>query len=200
MSLLQFLKKFLRRHTEGILLKNAADDDHRMRPHDIHHGVTAEFGKILDADDSVIVTAPDVIDPRLEFDQVVDAGRSPARPFHLTNDSAERVWSLDRATRDTLEHLKHAVLIEPAILEIHVSIDAKFQLAAALCRRNVNSGSGQMPDVTVATIGTDDVDRFMDAAEAILDDGQQNTIFFVLTIEDCADVASQIQLGASKWY
>ncbi len=124
-SPMQLLKKLLRRHEERILLKNAADDDHRLGPHDIYHGVAAELSKIVDADNGVIVTAPDVVNPRLERDQIVNAGRMPAGPFHLTNDTAERVWPIDRAARDEFERLKHAILIESAVAEIGVGVDVK---------------------------------------------------------------------------
>jgi hypothetical protein len=197
-ALIQLLKKFLRRHKEGILLKNAADDDHRMCPHDIHYDVTAELGEIVDADDGVVVTAPDVVDPRFELDQIMNAARISAGPFHLTNDSAEGVRPVDRAACKVLEHLKHAILIEPIIAEIGVGIDAEFQLAAALRFRSVNSGISQVPDMAIVALSADDVDRFMAAVEAILNEWQENTILLVLAIEKCTDMARLIEVGAGK--
>jgi hypothetical protein len=169
-----------------------------MSPHDIHHDVTAEFGEVVDTDDGVVVAAPDVIDPRFELDQIVNAARMPAGPFHLTDDPAEGVRAIDRAACDVLEHLKHAILIEPAIAEIGVGVDAKFQLAAALCFRSVDSGSGQVPDMAIVALGADDMDRLMAAVEAIPDEWQENAIFFVLTIEERTDVTCLIEVGTGK--
>jgi hypothetical protein len=197
-SLIQLLEKLLRRHKEGILLKNAADDDHGMCPHDIHHDVTTELGEIVDADDGVVVTAPDVIDPRFELDQIVNAIRMPASPFHLTNDPAAGVRAVGRAACEVLEHPKHAILIEPAIAEIGVGIDAKFELAAAPCFHGVDSGSGQVPDMAIVALGADDMDRLMAAVEAILNEWQQNTVFFFLTIEERTDMTCLIEVGTGK--
>ena len=44
-------------------MKNAADDHHRMRPHDVDHGVAAELPKVVRADHRIFVTTPDVVDP-----------------------------------------------------------------------------------------------------------------------------------------
>ncbi len=195
---MQLLKKLLRRHKEGVLLKNAADDDHGMSPHDIHHDVTAELGEVVDTDDGVVVTAPDVIDPRFELDQIVNAARMPAGPFHLTDDPAAGVRAACRAACEALEHPKHAILIEPAIAEIGVGVDAKFELAAAPCFHGVDSGSGQVPDMAIVALGADDVDRLMAAVEAILNEWQQNTVFFVLTIEERTDMTCLIEAGTGK--
>ena len=46
--LAKFSQELIRRHKERILLKDAADDDHGMRPHDVNHRVaskTARDGK-----------------------------------------------------------------------------------------------------------------------------------------------------------
>ena len=97
-----------------------------------------------------------------------------------------------------LEHPKHAILIEPAIAEIGVGVDAKFELAAALCFHGVNSGSGQVPDMAIMALGADDMDRLMAAVEAILNEWQQNTVFFVLTIEERTDMTCLIEVGTGK--
>ena len=171
-----------------------------MSPHDIHHDVTAEPGEVVDADDGVVVTAPDVIDPRFELDQIVNAARIATGPFHLTDDPAEGIRAVDRAACDVLEHPKHAILIEPAIVEIGVGVDAKFELAVALCFRSVNAGSGQVPDMAIVALGADDMDRLMAAVEAILNEWQQNTVFFVLTIEERTDMTCLIEAGTGKRY
>jgi len=83
-----------------------------------------------------------------------------------------------------LEHPKHAILIEPAIAEIGVGVDAEFELTAALCCRSVDSGSGQVLDMAIVTLSADDVDRLMAAVEAIPDEWQENAIFFVLLLKN----------------
>jgi hypothetical protein len=171
-----------------------------MSPHDIHHDVTAEPSEVVDTDDSVVVTAPDVIDPRFELDQIVNAARMPAGPFHLADDPAEGVRAAYRAACEVLEHSKHAILIEPAIEQIGVGVDAEFQLAAALCSHSVDSGSGQVPDMAIVALSADDMDRLMAAVEAILNVWQENAIFFVLTIEERTDMACLIEVGTGKRY
>src|SRR4051812_38473475 len=65
-------QKFLRRDKERILLKNAADDDHWMRPHDVNHRVSANFREVVSADHRVFVAKPHLIHPRFELNQVIN--------------------------------------------------------------------------------------------------------------------------------
>jgi hypothetical protein len=141
-SLVKLLEELLWGHKEGVLLKNAANDDHGMRPYHVHDGVTAELREIVDADNGIVVLAPDIIDPCLKLDQVVNARRMTVGPFHLTNDPAERIPPVSRSTGDALERLEHAVLIEPTVGQIGFGAVAKFQLTAILCCRSINSDSG----------------------------------------------------------
>jgi hypothetical protein len=39
------MQKFARGNKEGILLNDAADDDHGMGPHNVNHGVTPNLSK-----------------------------------------------------------------------------------------------------------------------------------------------------------
>jgi hypothetical protein len=71
-SLTKFTQEFVRRDKEGILLKDAADDDHGMGPHDVNHHVTPKFSERVGADDCVLVAAPHVVDTRLELNDIVD--------------------------------------------------------------------------------------------------------------------------------
>ena len=68
-----------RRHKERVVLKYAADDDHRMRAHDVDHRVSSKFRKIVNADDRVVVAAPHIVNTRFELDEIVDV-RSTFRP------------------------------------------------------------------------------------------------------------------------
>src|SRR6266404_6687969 len=73
-SVAYLTKKLLRRHIEWILLKDAADDDDRMRPHDVDHRVTAESVQVVRANDCIVVTIPQIVDAGLEFNEPVDVG------------------------------------------------------------------------------------------------------------------------------
>jgi hypothetical protein len=48
------MQELSRRHEERIVLENAADDDQRMRAHDVTHSVSAEFRKVA----ALLVPAP----------------------------------------------------------------------------------------------------------------------------------------------
>src|SRR5215472_17519192 len=51
----ELTQELLWRDKKRILLKNAADDDHRMCPKDVNHSVSAKFPKMIGADDSVLM-------------------------------------------------------------------------------------------------------------------------------------------------
>src|SRR3954454_4652704 len=65
--LTEFGEELLRWHKEGILLKNAADDHHRVCTQNIDDGVTAEFRKMISANDNVIMFTPNIVHARLEL-------------------------------------------------------------------------------------------------------------------------------------
>src|SRR6202140_3443186 len=88
----KFRQKLPRRHEERIPLKDAADDDHRMRPHDVDHGVAAELPKVVGADHRIVVMTPDVVDAGFELDHVVDKYSAFGGPIHAADNAAERKW------------------------------------------------------------------------------------------------------------
>jgi hypothetical protein len=49
-------QELLRWYKERVLLEDAADDDHRMRTHDVDYRLASEFRKVVHADDRVVVT------------------------------------------------------------------------------------------------------------------------------------------------
>ena len=53
-------------------MKDAADDDHRMGPHDINHRVARKLPEMVGADDCVVVTTPNFVYTRLELNDIVD--------------------------------------------------------------------------------------------------------------------------------
>ena len=56
--LAKFSQELIRRYKEGILLKDAPDDDHGMSSHDVNHRVPPKLTKMVSADDGVVVPKP----------------------------------------------------------------------------------------------------------------------------------------------
>ena len=54
------------RYVEGIVLQDSAYHYHRVRPHHIDHGISAEFPEMVRADDGIIVPQPYMIYARFE--------------------------------------------------------------------------------------------------------------------------------------
>jgi hypothetical protein len=71
-------------------------------------------------------------------------------------------------------------------------------LAGILGRCYVNTDSRQMLDMASPASRADDMNRFVAAVETILNEWQENTVFFVLAVEECADVAWSRQLSTCK--
>lgn len=133
------MQELPRRHEEGIVLENTADDDQRMRAHDVNHSVSAEFRKAVGADDRIIVATPHIIDPRFKLNQIVDVRLTVRHPVHAADNATQGKSSLGIAARHLLERLQHAILIEPTLLEVGFSAAPKFELAASLDSGRVNS-------------------------------------------------------------
>ena len=133
------MQELPRRNEERIVLENAADDDQRMRAHDVNHRVSAEFRKVVGADDRIIVATPYIIDPRFKLNQIVDMRLTVRHPVHATDNATQGKSSLGIAARHLLERLQHAILIEPAVLKVGFGAAPKFELAASLDIGRVNS-------------------------------------------------------------
>lgn len=179
-------------------MEGSADDDHRMRPHDVDHSVPTKFPKVVGTNHRVVVMLPDVIYSRLEFNQIVDVGFSFSRPVHPTNDAAQRKPSRSIAARDSLECLQHSLLIKSAIAEVSVSVGSNFQLAIAFGGRWINSCSSQPLHMLASLIRIDYVNRLVAASESVLNKGQEDAIFFIVAVEECTDVTGFCQLGTCK--
>ena len=106
-------------------MEDSADDDHRMRAHDVNHGVPAKFSKMVGADDRVVVKLPYMIYPGFEFNQIVRVRLPFSRPVHSANDSAQGKSSRSIATGDLFERLEHSILIKLAIAEVSFGIGSK---------------------------------------------------------------------------
>jgi hypothetical protein len=79
----QFPQERIRRHKEGVLLEDAADDDHRMGPHNVHDDLPAKLGEIVRSDDRVWVPGQQIVQPRLILHQVIDTRSVFQGPFHM---------------------------------------------------------------------------------------------------------------------
>jgi len=79
----QLPQEFVRRNEERVLLEDAADDDHRVGPHDVDDDLPAKLGEIVDSNDRVLVARQNIVESGLVLDQVVDAWPIFERPFHV---------------------------------------------------------------------------------------------------------------------
>src|SRR5258706_14477127 len=84
-------KELLRRYIEWILLKDAANDDDRMRPHDVDHRVTAESAQLVRANHRIVVTIPQIVDAGLEFNEPIEEGSTLFGPDHSASVTTERL-------------------------------------------------------------------------------------------------------------
>src|SRR4029077_12359651 len=133
------MQELPRRHEERIVLENAADDDQRMRAHDVNHSVAAEFRKMVSADDRIIVATPHIIDPRFKLNHIIDVRLTVRHSVHAADDATQGKSSPGIAARHLLERLQHAILIELAVLKVGFRAAPKFEWAASLYSGRVNS-------------------------------------------------------------
>jgi hypothetical protein len=169
-----------------------------MRPHHVHDSVSAELGKVVNANYSVIVVAPEVVYSRFELNQVVDAAWTPTGPFHLAHDSAEGVRVPDRGARKILEDPQHPICVKAPAIKIDFNVGSDVQLAGQQRFIHVYPGRSQMPEMTRLTVLTEDVNRFLTAIKPVLNERHQDAILFGLAVEEGANVARLEQLGARE--
>ena len=113
-------KELLRRYIEWILLKDAANDDDRMRPHDVDHRVTLESTQVVSANHRIVVTIPQIVDAGLEFNEPVDVGSTLCCPVHSADDPTERKRVVRVTAGELLEYLQHPIWIEAAVAALGV--------------------------------------------------------------------------------
>src|SRR6476620_11774491 len=101
------MQELPRRHEERIVLENAADDDQRMRAHDVNHSVSAECRKVVGAYDRIIVTTPHIIDPGFKLNQSVDVRLTVMYPVHAADNAALGKSPFGISARHLLERLQH---------------------------------------------------------------------------------------------
>src|SRR6266481_4925995 len=196
--LANFTEEVLRRYKKRILLQNPADDDHRMRPHDVDHGVPAKFREIVCADDSIVVSAPHIVHTRLELNKITNMRPALSRPFHVANDATERKSPLGIAAGQLLENLQHPVLIETAVTKIRFSVGPKLELPTLLGGRRINPYSSQTSQMIMMLRRIYDVNCLVATFEAVLYERKQHAILFVVAVKKRADMTYFAELGASK--
>jgi hypothetical protein len=150
--LAKFSQELIRRHKERILLKDAADDNHGMRSHDVNHRVTPKTAEMVSTDDRVVVTKPHVVYPRLELNHVIDMRPIFNRPVHATANAAQRKSSLGVSAGQLLKYLQHPILIEVAIWKVDFGVGPKLELPALLRNRRVDARGGQAPQMVLTLL------------------------------------------------
>ena len=133
------MQELPRWHEERIVLKNAADDDQRMRAHDINHGFATEFRKVISADDRIMVATPHIIDPGFKLNQIVDMRLTVRCPVHAADNASQGKSSFGIVVCHLLERPQHTILIEPTVLKVGFRAAPEFELAASLDSCRVNS-------------------------------------------------------------
>src|SRR5215469_14101271 len=191
----QLGEKFLGRQEKRILLQDTADDDHGMGAHEIDHDISAEFREIVGADDRILVVQPHGIDTRFELDDLVDVTARIDRPFHVADDAAEWESTLRVPTGQALENAQHPLLVELAVAQIGVGVDAELELTDALGAAQVDPRRRQALPMRVGLMGIHHVDGFVTALESLLDEGHQDAILLLLTVEERTDMPG---LGESR--
>src|SRR5438270_7653697 len=70
----QFPQKLIRRYKEGVLLDDAADENHRVSSHDVDDKVAATLRQIIKTDYGIFILRYDVVQPALVFEEIVYPG------------------------------------------------------------------------------------------------------------------------------
>lgn len=113
--LAKFKQELLRRHIERIVLKDAADDNHWVRPHDVDHRVAPELAQMVSADNRVFMAMPHIVYAGFKLNDIVDVRSILNCPIHTTANAAEGKSSTGVSTGQLLEYPQHSVLVEAAI-------------------------------------------------------------------------------------
>ncbi len=148
-------------------MKDAADDDHRVCPHDVNYLVAAELPEMIGANDRVFVTAPDIVHARFEFNDVVDMRLICNRPVHSTTNATQRKFPARVAAGQLLERRDHPICIEASIRKVDIPVDAKFHLSALLRCRRVDSCGTQALEMILTLIRIHNMNRLVATLEPI---------------------------------
>jgi hypothetical protein len=196
------MKKLLRTGEKGVVLEMPPNDDHRVRPHDVDHGIPAELRKMIGADNGVVVSAPNIVHARFKLDHILDTRSISRRPIHSASDAAP--WESFHApgrSRHLFECCQHPVLIETSISQIDFGIDQDLKLSALLTGGCVDTRPGQALKMVVARLGIDYVYGLVSTRQAFPNEGKQDAILFFVVGEKGADVAhfTELRTGQRDW-
>ena len=111
---MQLPQELIRRHKEWILLEDAANDDHRMGPHNVNNDVPAKLGEIVRSYDRVGIPGQKIVQPRLVLHQVIHTWSVFQGLFHMGDQTNQQEPLLSTALKDLLDQRQHLVLIEVA--------------------------------------------------------------------------------------
>ena len=167
-----------------------------MRPHDVDHRVTAESTQVVRANHRIVVTIPQIVDARLEFNEFVDVRWTLCCPVHSADDATERKHVVRVTAGELLEYLQHPILIEAAVAKVRVRARQNLELAGSLSGGRIDPDRRQSLQMIVTLVRVDDVNRLIAAREAVLDERQQHPIFLFFAVEQCADMACVAELRA----
>jgi hypothetical protein len=180
------------------VLKNAADDDHRMRPHDVNYRVSPDFREIVGADHGIVVAAPYIVHTRFELNQVFHVRPAVSGPFHVANDAAEWKSAARIAASQLLEKFQHSFLVKAAVTKIRFGVGAKLELTAVLGGRRIDTCRSQALQMIVMLLRTYHVDGLIAALKTVLYERKQHAVLFVGAVKKRTDVTYVTQLGTGK--
>ena len=87
------------------MLQDSSQNDQRVRPQDIDHGIATELIQMVRADHGVIMFSPEIVGPGFELDQVINMSPAVCRPIHAAHDATEWKSTLRVAASQLLEDL-----------------------------------------------------------------------------------------------
>jgi hypothetical protein len=180
------------------VLKNAADDDHRMRPHDVNYRLSSNFREIVGADHGIVVAAPYIVHTRFELDEVVHMRTAVSSPFHVANDAAKWKSAARIAARQLLKKFQHPLLIEAAVTKIGFGVGAKLELTAVPGSRRIDACRSQALQMIVTLLLIYHVDGLIAAIKTVLYERKQHAVLFVGAIKKRTDVTYFTQFGTGK--
>jgi hypothetical protein len=192
------MQELLRRYKEGILVKNAADDDHRVRSYDVNHRFPSKLRKKVRADDRIIVVAPHIIYARFEFDDIVYVRSAFDGPVHVADNAAERKSSLGVPAGQLLERREYPILIETALPKVRFGVGPKLELPSLLGSRRVDPCRSQPLEMVETLIRINHVNRLVATREPVLNERKQHAILFVVAVEKRAHMTCFAELRAGK--
>ena len=92
---------------------------------------------------------------------------------------------------DLLDQRQHGLLVEPPATQVCAFPGADLELACLLGRRCVDAVRLQPTEPLSAVLLVDDVERLVAGLEAVLQEGHEDLIFFVPTMEEGAGIHEQ---------